>query len=205
MKKPKLRELKEAITSLFSKPYTTKFPFEPHKPSKRFRGKPKFDEEKCVGCGACAQVCPSNAIEVKDIIEEKKRILIHHPDKCIYCGQCEINCITDGGIKLTDQFDISYFKPEEVIDKVEHEIVLCENCGSVIGTKKHILWVANKLGNLAYSQPILLSAIQEKLGIVSEYEEKVIPPIQRTDILKIICPKCRRIAFISDEKIKEKK
>ncbi|HDD65060.1 MAG TPA: 4Fe-4S dicluster domain-containing protein, partial [Firmicutes bacterium] len=105
MKKPKLRELKEAITSLFSKPYTTKFPFEPHKPSKRFRGKPKFDEEKCVGCGACAQVCPSNAIEVKDIIEEKKRILIHHPDKCIYCGQCEINCITDGGIKLTDQFD----------------------------------------------------------------------------------------------------
>ncbi|RKY30056.1 MAG: 4Fe-4S ferredoxin, partial [Candidatus Omnitrophota bacterium] len=42
MKKPKLRELKEALTSLFTKPYTTKFPYQPHTPPKRFRGRPKF-------------------------------------------------------------------------------------------------------------------------------------------------------------------
>ncbi|MBL7108395.1 MAG: 4Fe-4S ferredoxin, partial [Candidatus Cloacimonetes bacterium] len=43
---PKLRELKEALTSLFTKPYTRKFPFtkEPYKPADEFKGKPKFDE-----------------------------------------------------------------------------------------------------------------------------------------------------------------
>ena len=204
MKKPKLRELKEAFTSLFSRPYTTKFPYEPHIPAKRFRGRPKFNEETCIGCTGCAQVCPSNAIEVKDIVEgfSGKRTLTHFPDKCIFCGQCEANCPTKDGIKLTKEFDISYFKPEEIEkNSIEHQLLICENCKSIIGTKKHVLWIAKKLGNLAFSQPILISNVQEKLEIVSEVEEKVSPPIQRTDTLKVICPKCRRIAILSDEKV----
>ena len=68
MKYPKLRELKEAIKSLFSKPYTTKFPFEPHEGFDGFRGKPKYFEEYCVGCGACSEVCPGLAITVIDPI-----------------------------------------------------------------------------------------------------------------------------------------
>jgi len=207
MRKPKLRELKEAFTSLFSKPYTTKFPYQPHVPSKRFRGRPKFDEEKCMGCGGCASVCPSDAIEVKDIVENKsgKRILTHFPDKCIFCGQCEANCPVEGkGIRLTKEFDISYFDKKEVENSVEHELVICESCGSVIGPKKQILWIAEKLGNLAFSQPVLITQIIQNLNILTEVEEKVVPPIQRTDILKVICPKCRRQAFISDER-KEKK
>jgi hypothetical protein len=45
----------------------------------------------------------------------------------------------------------------------------------------------------------------KNLNIKTEYEEKFVPPIQRTDILKVVCPKCRRIAFISDEKKELKK
>jgi len=136
MRKPKLREIKEALTSLFTKPYTTKFPYQPHTPPKRFRGRPKFDEKECVGCGGCANVCPSNAIELIDNPEEKKRILIHHPDKCIFCGECERNCITEKGIRLTQEFDISYFDtPETVENKVgnleEYEEGAVEEYGEV--------------------------------------------------------------------------
>lgn len=206
MRKPKLRELKEALTSLFTKPYTTKFPYQPHTPPKRFRGRPKFDEKECVGCGGCANVCPSNAIELIDNPEEKKRILIHHPDKCIFCGECERNCITEKGIRLTQEFDVSYFDtPETVENKVEHNLVICGNCGEIIGTEKHIRFIYRKLGNLAFSQPILITKAIENLEIKTEAEEKILPPIQRTDILKVVCPKCRRVAFISDEKTEQKK
>jgi len=203
MKKPKLRELKEGITSLFTPPYTTKFPYKPHIPPKRFRGRPEFNADECVGCGACANVCPSKAIEVIDDITEEKRTLIHQPDKCLFCGECERNCITTKGIKLTNKFDVSYFKePEEVENKVEYPLVICKNCGSIISTEKHIIWIYKKLGNLSYSNAVLVTEIIKNLNIKTEEQEKIILPIQRTDIMKIICPVCKRIAFISDEKIK---
>ncbi|MCS7179964.1 MAG: 4Fe-4S binding protein [bacterium] len=206
MKKPKIRELKEAIISLVSKPYTTKFPNQPHKPFPRFRGKPQYNEDECVGCGGCFQVCPSNAIDMIDNLEDKKRILIHNPDKCIFCGECERNCITKKGIKLTEQFDISYLKePEEVTHKVEHNLILCIFCGEVIGTEKHIRHIYKKLGNLAFSQPNLITEAIKNLNIKTEYEEKAIPPITRQDTLKVICAKCRRISFIEDEKKKTKR
>jgi len=205
MKKPKIRELKEALTSLFSKPYTTKFPYEEHIPFKRFRGKPQFDSETCVGCGGCFNVCPSKAIDMIDDIENRKRILIHNPDKCLFCGECERNCITKTGIKLTTQFDSSYLKDvKEVQNKVEHNLVICIACGEIIGTEKHIRYIYKKLGNLAFSQPLLITEAIKNLNLPTEHEEKFVPPITRQDALKIICPKCRRIAFIKDE-VKEPK
>lgn len=206
MKKPKLRELKEAIISLLTPPYTTKFPYQPHTPPERFRGRPEFNPDECVGCGACFNVCPSKAIDMIDDVKGAKRVLIHHPDNCIFCRECERNCITEKGITLTNKFDVSYFDtPESVENKVEHNLVICQNCGAVIGTEKHIEWIYRKLGNLAFSNPVLVTKMIKNLDIKTEAERKVISPIQRTDIMKVICPACRRIAFISDEKKEEKK
>ena len=85
---PKLREIKEALTSFFTAPYTTKFPKEPFKISKHYRGFPRFDETECIGCGACVQVCPATAIELLDDKENLKRILRVNYTSCIQCGQC---------------------------------------------------------------------------------------------------------------------
>jgi len=207
MKKPKLRELREAITSLFSRPYTSRFPYVPHIPQKRFRGNPKFDQAKCIGCTACAQVCPGSAIEVLDSVTGKTgvRKLTHLPDRCIFCGQCEANCPTKEGIQLSREFDLSFFQPGEVARSVEHPLLVCESCGEVIGTLPHLYWIARRIGNLAYSQGILISKIQEALAIPSDYEEKANEPLQRQDMLKAICPRCRRIAFLADEKSEAKR
>ena len=64
MKYPKIRELKEAVISLFTPAYTSKFPAEPHIPFENFRGKPVVDDDNCVGCETCANVCPPHAITI---------------------------------------------------------------------------------------------------------------------------------------------
>ena len=45
----------------------------------------KVDKEKCVGCGACVNVCPAGAISVKD----DKAVI---SDKCVDCGRCVQVC-----------------------------------------------------------------------------------------------------------------
>jgi len=62
----------EAFFSLFKKPFTVKYPFEPSPPPDGFRGRTEFTDE-CVGCGACAAVCPPKAITITD--EGTKRVI----------------------------------------------------------------------------------------------------------------------------------
>jgi len=103
MKYPKLREVKEALISLFSRSYTTKYPYKPHVPFAGFRGKPVVNEDGCVGCETCANVCPSVAITFVDKPGEKKRYIYRDYGKCIFCGKCEEHCITGEGVKLSDE------------------------------------------------------------------------------------------------------
>lgn len=54
---------------------------------KQFQKISVIDQKKCIGCGACLQNCPANAIEMKAgwvcyVIEEK----------CVGCGKCVSLC-----------------------------------------------------------------------------------------------------------------
>ncbi|HOC02823.1 MAG TPA: 4Fe-4S dicluster domain-containing protein [Candidatus Ratteibacteria bacterium] len=208
MRKPKIRELREAIKSMISKPYTTKFPYEEHIPFEKFRGKPVFNPEKCVGCGACSIVCPAGAIQLEDRVDEKNfmgtRKLTHYSGICIFCGQCEANCIADNqGIKLSKEFDLAYFHQGQDSHFVEQELLICRSCGRIIGAKKHLIWAIKKIGHLSFAQGILLNINQELLTVYSGISErKIEKPFRYTDIFKVICPQCRRETLILDEKIK---
>ncbi|MDD4980149.1 MAG: 4Fe-4S binding protein [Candidatus Omnitrophica bacterium] len=197
MKYPKLRELKEAIRALIKGPYTSKFPYQPHKPFERFRGKPEFHEKDCVGCGACFQVCPSGAIKMEDT--RGKRVLTLNWDMCIFCGQCQANCITGKGIMLSNEFDLATTgKRGELKQTIEKEFIVCCCCGENIIPYAQMLWVANKLGPLCFSNASLMLFYLKDLGLAPETE---CPPkegfgFRRADRIEVLCPRCRRLAVL---------
>ncbi len=202
MKLPKIRELIEAIKALIKGPYTSKFPQEPHKPHPNFRGKPKFDDQKCVGCLACEEICPVGAIVHKDIIDENgvaKRIMIHYVDTCIFCGQCEAACIANHeGIKLSNEWELSFFdRKKEGQELIEKELQLCEICGKPIACKDHLKWISEKLGELTYSSPTLYLSRLKDLGIIDNNIVSALKDQGRSDRIKILCARCRRQTTLS--------
>lgn len=54
-----------------------------------------LDQDKCVGCGACVQVCPRAVLAM----DERKARLADR-DACMECGACALNCPA-GAISVT--------------------------------------------------------------------------------------------------------
>jgi CBS domain-containing protein/formate hydrogenlyase subunit 6/NADH:ubiquinone oxidoreductase subunit I len=199
MRLPKIREVREALTSFFTAPYTTKYPAGPAAEFPDYRGLPKFNAEFCVGCGACAQVCPTQAIEVVDDVPRKVRTLRVDYGSCIQCGQCHEKCITGKGIDNSHAYSLSVadLKAPEVFETVEKELVVCECCGEPIACKDHLLWIRERLGARAYAHPNLLLATQRLLMDAEASLPKSRP--RREDQIKDACPKCRQKIVTIDE------
>jgi formate hydrogenlyase subunit 6/NADH:ubiquinone oxidoreductase subunit I len=71
---------------------TVSFPL-PHKhecTSSEYRGLIHNDAERCVGCGSCAYVCPTCAIEVTRSGDTYS--WTYDPGKCTFCGRCIDRC-----------------------------------------------------------------------------------------------------------------
>lgn len=190
---PKLPEIIEALKAFFSKPYTVDFPKGPAVVSPNYRGKPIIDQEKCIGCTTCVQVCPAGALEFEDNPRELLRTLKVKYSDCIFCGECERRCPVNA-MRLTNDFDTAFLKRGEkgTSYSVKKEIVLCERCGQVLGTRDHLLWLAKKLGSKAFGNPLL---------IVSLLEAKPFPvkrPVRRQDIFRFLCSKCRHETVVKD-------
>lgn len=199
MKYPKLRELKEAIYSLVTPAYTSRFPAEPHTPAKNYRGKPVVDDEHCVGCETCTNVCPSGAITFRDDKERKIRITERDYGLCIFCGQCQEHCITGRGVRLSDEiWEMSVFDRKELVEKQEKELLVCESCGAVITTKDHLRFLHRKLGPRAFSSVLNLNVLNETLQLASweDTRVEVKDGLQRKDLFNVICPNCLRKVLI---------
>jgi len=200
MRYPKLREIKEAVISLFSPVWTTSFPLTEHIPAQKFRGKPVVDDKNCVGCETCANVCPSMAITVTDDKKNELRTITRDWGRCIFCGQCETFCITGKGVKLSNQiYDLSAFNLHDNIEKQEKALLICKNCGNVITTKEHIRFMFNKLGPKGYSSTLNLNLLNESLLPTSENTVSEIKDnLKRKDMFNILCPNCQRIVQVKN-------
>jgi hydrogenase-4 component H len=188
------RILKQAAKAAFSPAFTTRFPAEPFEPQEAFRGRPRFNADGCVGCGACAQVCPPKCIDVIDDLESSppERILVQHLDACIVCGQCERYCPTQKGIRMSREWDFAGFGPEDFEERVEKELVMCEVCGDVLAPADQLYWLAERLGPMSFANPTLSMFAGQRLGYVEQGVNNPSESILRADRMAIQCPRCKR-------------
>jgi formate hydrogenlyase subunit 6/NADH:ubiquinone oxidoreductase subunit I len=199
MKYPKLREVREAIVSLLTPAYTSGFPKETHVPFENYRGKPVVDDANCLGCETCANVCPSGAITFSDDKEKRRRTIKRDFGKCIFCGLCQVNCITAKGVKLSDRiYDLAVFDRAGLIEYQEKDLLICENCGSVITTREHLHYMHRKLGPKAFSSILDLNMLNQKLKLAEgqDLETGVREDLKRKDVFNIICPNCLRLVLV---------
>lgn len=47
---------------------------------------PVIDADACIACGACADACPADVLEINDIAE------VVDEDSCVACGSCQEAC-----------------------------------------------------------------------------------------------------------------
>jgi len=196
MKYPKLRELREAFKNIFTRAATVRYPYGKAEFHPRYRGKPEFQDE-CLGCTACMEVCPPGAIEIVDDVENRKRRVIRYFDRCITCGECERVCTCGNGIKMVPEFAMAVYDRKDLVESVERELIVCENCGKPIATKKHILWLMDQLEEKGAAHLGFVIMSLKELGIVEEVEKKVSFD-KRQDLFTVLCPRCKHRVILYD-------
>lgn len=201
MRYPKLRELKEAVRALIRGPYTVRFPFVAHTPFERFRGRPYFHEEECTGCAACVQVCPTKALEFVDEVKGGRAVrrLTVHWDICIFCGQCQANCLTAKGIVLSQEFAFATTEKRQALtNEIEKEMLTCSCCKEPIAPLDQYIWVTERLGPLSFANSSLMLLYLHMLGFAFKEKPsaKKEAEVSRAERIKILCPRCRREAVI---------
>ncbi len=112
MKKPAAMT-RQLLRSLFAKPATSRYPYEPSKLPRGTRGRLKFDPAKCIGCRLCVRDCPAGGIEVTKTGDRQFEVVIDL-GKCIYCGQCAENCNKEA-IMLSDDFELAELQNSKLV------------------------------------------------------------------------------------------
>lgn len=157
---------------------TVPYPFVPVEVAPGFRGKPEYNAEQCIACGACTIACPPNALEMETDLEQGTRTWSIFYGRCIFCARCEEVCPT-GAIQLGSEFELASFRREDLTIRAEFRLAECTCCGAYFASEKSLNHVL---------------ALLEQAGLSnkdSAYQKEQL----------YMCPECRRITDLPRVKL----
>lgn len=166
------RELMKGLRKAFTIGYPSATPRLYSQVPEGLRGKHSIDEEKCIGCGACARRCSSGALKLEDA--EGVRRLSVDLEECIFCYRCVEVC-PEEALFLSTEFELSHTSAEGQRTRVEwtSELASCANCGALLTAENQLRRIEERV--LENIDPSIKGLVEKDLGIYLQY-----------------CPKCRR-------------
>jgi NADH-quinone oxidoreductase subunit I len=109
------------LSRFFSKPVTRRYPKVKRQTQLGFRGlhaltrNPSTGEAKCVGCGLCAAICPSQCISIYTSEGPDHEKIVDRYEievlRCVYCSFCVEAC-PYGAVALTPHYEYSEYSRE---------------------------------------------------------------------------------------------
>jgi NADH-quinone oxidoreductase subunit I len=116
-----LKGLALTLSSFFSRAVTRQYPTEKRESQPGFRGLhalvrlPDTGQEKCIACGLCAAICPSQCIHIHTKEGEDLRKIPERYEievlRCLFCGMCVEACPV-GALVLTEHYEYSDYSRE---------------------------------------------------------------------------------------------
>lgn len=123
-----LAKVKEALLCLRAGRVTLDYPLGPAPAlPERFRGRPIFDLDKCIGCAGCANNCPAREILVLDLCQEV-RVVKYLGRRCAYCGRCADVC-PEKAITMAREFETATNRIRDIEQRLEVFMGTCQRCG----------------------------------------------------------------------------
>jgi F420-non-reducing hydrogenase iron-sulfur subunit len=167
-KKARIHDLLQVISKKMDYEPKEPFVFDPEEVSEGF-GFPKRDPDKCIGCYACYNVCPENAITYEDVENKRKYGTLH--SFCLVCRECERVCPQEA-IEITSGFELLSFLKDEPVWGLEVPLEKCSICGE-------------------YFNPIPFCD-EVKNRLVTKNEEKRVTDLDLPFDPYRTCPDCKR-------------
>lgn len=114
---------------------TSSYPLEPIAVDKNFRGKPEHNPQQCIGCAACVNACPSNALTVETDLVTHELAWQFNLGRCIFCARCEEVCPT-AAIKLSQEYELAVWKKEDFLQQSRFALCNCRVCNRPFAVQK---------------------------------------------------------------------
>jgi NADH-quinone oxidoreductase subunit I len=114
-----LKGMALTFKSMLSKAVTRQYPEEKHPAMPGFRGlhalvREADGRERCIACGLCAAICPSQCISIHTAEEEGRKVAERYEVevlRCTFCAFCVEACPV-GAVVLTEHYEYSDYTRE---------------------------------------------------------------------------------------------
>ncbi len=115
--KPVVKVLALFAKTIVHRPVTILYPYEKMWVPENYRGRPGLNFDKCVGCGMCARMCPTNCIKMVDTTDDAGNTVVRpqvNMGRCALCGYCAEYCPIDA-MTVTPEFELAEYTREDLI------------------------------------------------------------------------------------------